>query len=138
MAIDAALKDVESGRTLAVPEHLRDASYKGAKRLGHGQATSTRTITRAFRRAGLSGRGQALLRADRAGGGEERTTANFMKKKIKERVEKWRARVPGTDRIIFRFVGFATADTNEHATKQKEQEPSHSAAFHVRRPDARG
>src|SRR5437773_1512291 len=36
-AIDAALKDVESGRTLAVPEHLRDASYKGAKRLGHGE-----------------------------------------------------------------------------------------------------
>jgi putative ATPase len=35
-AIDAALEDVKSGRTLAVPEHLRDASYKGAKRLGHG------------------------------------------------------------------------------------------------------
>src|SRR4029079_14900693 len=37
MAIDAALKDVESGRTLAVPEHLRDAHYPGAKRLGHGE-----------------------------------------------------------------------------------------------------
>src|SRR5437016_2840407 len=36
-AIDAAIKDVESGRTLPVPEHLRDASYKGAKRLGHGE-----------------------------------------------------------------------------------------------------
>lgn len=36
-AIDAALKDVQSGRTLAVPEHLRDSSYAGAKRLGHGQ-----------------------------------------------------------------------------------------------------
>jgi putative ATPase len=36
-AIDAALKDVESGRTLAVPEHLRDAHYQGAKRLGHGE-----------------------------------------------------------------------------------------------------
>ena len=35
-AIDAALEDVRSGRTLAVPEHLRDASYQGAKRLGHG------------------------------------------------------------------------------------------------------
>jgi putative ATPase len=35
-AIDAALADVRSGRTLAVPEHLRDASYAGAKRLGHG------------------------------------------------------------------------------------------------------
>src|SRR5262245_24349814 len=38
LAIDAALDDVRSGRTLAVPEHLRDASYFGAKRLGHGQS----------------------------------------------------------------------------------------------------
>jgi putative ATPase len=36
-AIDAALEDVRSGRTLAVPEHLRDAHYKGAKKLGHGE-----------------------------------------------------------------------------------------------------
>ena len=37
LAIDNAIKDVESGRTLAVPEHLRDAHYPGAKRLGHGE-----------------------------------------------------------------------------------------------------
>jgi len=36
-AIGAAVEDVESGRTLPVPEHLRDASYRGAKRLGHGE-----------------------------------------------------------------------------------------------------
>ncbi|HUZ08146.1 MAG TPA: replication-associated recombination protein A, partial [Candidatus Paceibacterota bacterium] len=36
LAIDAALADVKSGRTIAVPEHLRDASYKSAKKLGHG------------------------------------------------------------------------------------------------------
>ena len=36
-AIGAALEDVKSGRTVAVPEHLRDASYKSAKRLGHGE-----------------------------------------------------------------------------------------------------
>ncbi|HEV2393033.1 MAG TPA: replication-associated recombination protein A [Verrucomicrobiae bacterium] len=36
-AIGAAMKDVESGRTLPVPEHLRDSHYPGAKRLGHGQ-----------------------------------------------------------------------------------------------------
>ena len=35
-AIDAALGDVRTGRTLPVPEHLRDASYQGAQRLGHG------------------------------------------------------------------------------------------------------
>ena len=34
--IAAAMKDVEEGRTLPVPKHLRDASYKGAQRLGHG------------------------------------------------------------------------------------------------------
>jgi putative ATPase len=32
----AAMEDVKSGRTLAVPEHLRDGHYKGAKQLGHG------------------------------------------------------------------------------------------------------
>jgi len=37
VAISKAIKDVQSGRTLPVPEHLRDASYKGAKRLGHGK-----------------------------------------------------------------------------------------------------
>ena len=31
------MEDVRNGRTLAVPEHLRDGSYAGAKRLGHGQ-----------------------------------------------------------------------------------------------------
>ena len=36
LAIDAALADVRSGRTLPVPEHLRDAHYPGAARLGHG------------------------------------------------------------------------------------------------------
>src|SRR5678816_953972 len=35
-AIDAALADVRSERTLPVPDHLRDAHYPGAKRLGHG------------------------------------------------------------------------------------------------------
>src|SRR4030095_9179616 len=36
LAIDAALEDVRSGRSLPVPEHLRDAHYAGAERLGHG------------------------------------------------------------------------------------------------------
>ncbi|HEX4610472.1 MAG TPA: replication-associated recombination protein A [Urbifossiella sp.] len=35
MAVEAALKDVREGRTLPVPTHLRDASYKGAKTFGH-------------------------------------------------------------------------------------------------------
>jgi len=36
-AIDAAMQDVRENRTIPVPKHLRDASYKGAKRLGHGE-----------------------------------------------------------------------------------------------------
>lgn len=36
VAMDAALEDVRTGRTLPVPEHLRDAHYAGAERLGHG------------------------------------------------------------------------------------------------------
>jgi putative ATPase len=35
-AISAALEDVRSGRAGAVPRHLRDAHYQGAKGLGHG------------------------------------------------------------------------------------------------------
>jgi len=35
-AIDAALEEVRSGRTIPVPKHLRDSHYKGAKELGHG------------------------------------------------------------------------------------------------------
>ncbi|HEY5792294.1 MAG TPA: replication-associated recombination protein A [Chthoniobacterales bacterium] len=35
-AIGAAMKDVASGRTLAVPKHLRDSHYQGAKQFGHG------------------------------------------------------------------------------------------------------
>lgn len=36
LAIDAAIADVRSGRAGPVPEHLRDAHYAGAERLGHG------------------------------------------------------------------------------------------------------
>ncbi len=35
MAINKAMSDVENGRTLPVPKHLRDAHYKSAKKLGH-------------------------------------------------------------------------------------------------------
>jgi putative ATPase len=35
--IDAALRDVREGKTAAVPKHLQDAHYPGAKRLGRGE-----------------------------------------------------------------------------------------------------
>ena len=37
VAVDAALDDVRSGRTIPLPQHLRDAHYPGAQRLGHGE-----------------------------------------------------------------------------------------------------
>ncbi|MFH0732857.1 MAG: replication-associated recombination protein A [Candidatus Omnitrophota bacterium] len=37
MGIEKALADVEKGRTFEVPTHLKDASYYGAERLGHGE-----------------------------------------------------------------------------------------------------
>ena len=36
-AIDAALEDVRTQRVVPVPMHLKDAHYKGAARLGHGE-----------------------------------------------------------------------------------------------------
>jgi putative ATPase len=37
LAIEAALGDVASEETLEAPDHLKDASYPGAKKLGHGE-----------------------------------------------------------------------------------------------------
>lgn len=37
LAIDKAMKDVAENKTLGVPAHLKDASYKGAKQLGRGE-----------------------------------------------------------------------------------------------------
>ncbi len=36
-AIEAALEDVKTEETLEVPDHLKDSSYPGAKKLGHGE-----------------------------------------------------------------------------------------------------
>jgi len=36
LAIGQAREDVQAGRTLAVPRHLRDNHYQGAEQLGHG------------------------------------------------------------------------------------------------------
>ena len=83
-AIDAALKDVESGRTLPVPEQLRDASYRGAKRLGHGQGYQYAHD--------FSGHfvAQDYLGAERR---YYEPTEQGVEKKIKERVEKWRTQL---------------------------------------------
>ena len=81
-AIDAALEDVRSGRTLPVPEHLRDAHYKGAERLGHGKGYQY-----AHDGEGHFVAQNYLTEARRY----YEPTEQGVEKKIKERVEKWRA-----------------------------------------------
>jgi putative ATPase len=82
MAIDAALEDVRSGRTIAVPEHLRDKHYQGAERLGHGKGY-------AYAHDGK----EHFVAQDYLGADKKyyEPTEQGVEKKIKERVEKWRA-----------------------------------------------
>src|SRR3954466_7864301 len=83
-AIDAALDDVKSGRTLAVPEHLRDAHYKGAARLGHGEGYQ------------YSHDHPGHFVAQDYLGAQKRyyePTDQGVEKKIKERLDKWRAAI---------------------------------------------
>src|SRR5471030_947413 len=80
-AIDAALEDVRSGRTLAVPEHLRDAHYSGAKKLGHGVGYEYAHDGKEHFVA------QDYLGTDKT---YYEPTEQGVEKKIKERLENWR------------------------------------------------
>ena len=80
-AIDAALGDVRSGRTLPVPEHLRDPHYPGARRLGHGEGYQ---YAHDFPEHFVV---QEYLGADKH---YYDPSDQGVEKKIKERVEKWR------------------------------------------------
>src|SRR6185295_6655027 len=83
-AIDAALADIRSGRTLPVPSHLRDAHYPGAKRLGHGGGYQ---YAHDFP--------EHFVVQDYLGAAKRyyEPTAQGVEKKIKERVEHWRSLV---------------------------------------------
>jgi len=82
LAIDSAIKDVESGRTLPVPEHLRDVHYQGAKRLGHGAGYKyAHDFPEHFVAQDYLGAARQYYEPSDQGA----------EKKIKERVEKWRA-----------------------------------------------
>jgi putative ATPase len=81
-AIDAALEDVKSGRTLAVPEHLRDAHYHGAKRLGHGEGYKyAHDFPGHFVAQDYLGPAKRYYEPTEQG----------VEKKIKERLENWRS-----------------------------------------------
>ena len=84
LAIDKALADVRSGRTLAVPQHLRDASYAGAERLGHGEGYQYAHDSPGHFVA------QDYLGAPRR---YYEPTEQGAEKKIKERLEKWRSQI---------------------------------------------
>ena len=81
-AIGAAMKDVESGRTLEVPNHLRDAHYKAAERLGHGKGYK---YAHDYEGHFVP---QDYLGADKT---YYEPTEQGSEKRIKERLEKWRA-----------------------------------------------
>jgi putative ATPase len=81
LAIDAALADVKSGRTLPVPEHLRDGHYAGAEKLGHG-------VGYQYAHAGEKHFvAQDYLGVDKT---FYEPTEQGVEKKIKERLENWR------------------------------------------------
>ena len=84
VAIDAALADVRSGRTLPVPAHLRDGHYAGAERLGHGQGYEY-----AHAHPGH------FVVQDYLGAFKRyyEPTEQGVEKKIKERLDRWRALV---------------------------------------------
>ena len=84
MAIDKALEDVRTGRTLAVPPALRDASYAGAARLGHGQDYK---YAHDFPGHFVA---QDYLGAARK---YYEPTEQGSEKKIKERLDKWRSQI---------------------------------------------
>jgi len=84
LAIDAALADVRSGRTLPVPQRLRDKSYAGAERLEHGKDYQyAHDFPGHFVAQDYLGAARRYYEATEQGA----------EKKIKERLEKWRAQI---------------------------------------------
>ena len=81
VAIDAAMKDVEAGRTLPVPAHLRDTHYAGAKRLGHGEGYKyAHDFPGHFVPQDYLGSAKRYYEPSDQG----------VEKKVKERLDKWR------------------------------------------------
>ena len=81
MAIGKASDEVHEGRTLAVPEHLRDGHYKGSERLGHGKGY---LYSHDFEGSYVP---QAYLPEGRR---FYTPTENGLEKRIKERLDHWR------------------------------------------------
>lgn len=82
VGIEAALRDIQEGRTLAVPDHLRDRSYAGAKRLGHGEGYR---YSHDFEGSYVP---QAYLPEGRR---YYEPTQNGLEKRVSERLDYWRS-----------------------------------------------
>ncbi|MCC7375523.1 MAG: replication-associated recombination protein A [Verrucomicrobiales bacterium] len=84
VAVDAALEDVRAGRTLPVPTALKDAHYQGAERLGHGQGYEY-----------AHAHPDHFVAQDYLGARKHyyQPTTQGHEKKIRERVEQWRAQL---------------------------------------------
>jgi putative ATPase len=82
IAIGKASAEVREGRTLAVPKHLRDAHYKGSKKLGHGEGYK---YSHDYEGGYVP---QAYLPEGRI---YYEPTENGLEKRVKERLEHWRA-----------------------------------------------
>ena len=82
VSIDAALEDVRKGRTLPVPNSLRDGHYAGSKRLGHGQGYQY-----------AHDHPEHFVPQDYLGAERRyyQPTEQGVEKKIKERLDRWRA-----------------------------------------------
>ena len=81
VGLQAALQDVKANRTLAVPAHLRDGHYAGAKRLGHGKGY----------RYSHEGEGSYIPQAYLPEGRRYyEPTTNGQEKRITERLSYWR------------------------------------------------
>ncbi len=89
LAIGAATKEVSEGRTLAVPTHLRDGHYPGAKQLGHGEGYK---YSHDFEGGFVP---QAYLPEGRR---YYSPTENGMEKRVKERLDYWCSQFAATSK----------------------------------------
>jgi putative ATPase len=82
VAIAKASAEVREGRTLAIPKHLRDTHYKGARKLGHGEGYK---YSHDYAESYVP---QAYLPEGRI---YYEPTENGSEKRVKERLDHWRA-----------------------------------------------
>ena len=102
VAIGKASAEVREGRSLAVPEHLRDGHYKGSERLGHGKGY---LYSHDFEGSYVP---QAYLPEGRR---YFEPTENGLEKRIKERLDHWRALFEEDKKIAHKFVELSADKT---------------------------